>query len=482
MLTVSEPMRFSEYFKLGISGDKLEFVDIYAYQDIPLFLDPYGISNMRTPWSRSCEEYITGFFQYLIDSINVGDRKAITKLINALHEVNEVALGYSVDEPGGRGIGPVQGQEILTAFENSEAAKSGDIRDIADCALMIPGINRDKISDITANILKKKLVEFTAGICKKYKIPTKQVPVNNAFDYETLSFISYYADLPVINGRPKILLPKKSVRRNPQLSKDKYYRDFVLEFLRAEHEHAGDSLATMLKNGTLVVRIKDLKERFPLTTDFLYNFSKEHPGVLEKYKEALRTSAGRDTVPILPTIRKQLSAAQRVEIMKDIKPGKEEAGRFHKLSADNLSHIMGDRLVDPSIEERINDGRKRIDIKFNNADERGFFRDLNALYHVQCPKIFVECKNYKEDPKNPEIDQLLGRFSPRRGMFGILICRSVEDKQLLLQRRRDAVHENKGFIIVLDDTDIENLLKMRDVTDEPGIDAFLKAKFDQLIM
>ncbi len=263
---------------------------------------------MRTPWSRECEEYITGFFQYLVDSIRVGNIRACRTLLDALHEVNEVSLGYSSESPEGRGIGLKQGREILTAFENSEAAKSGDIRDIADCALMIPGINRDKISDITANILKKKLVQFTGEMCKKYKIPTMRVPVNNAFNYETLSFTSYYAELPVIDCRPKILLPIKSVRRNPQLSKDKYYRDFVLEFLRAEHEHAGDSLATLLKNGRIVVRLKDLvKERFPLSSEFLYDFSKKHPKVLENYKEALRRSAASDTSPVLPTIRKELT-------------------------------------------------------------------------------------------------------------------------------------------------------------------------------
>lgn len=252
-----EPPRFSEHFGLKVKSEDLDFLDIYANQDIQLFLDPYGISAMGTSWSRRCELHITGFFQYLIDSIKVGDKKAINTLLNALHEVDEVALGYSSGKPSGRGIGTVQAKEILTAFETSQAAKSGDIKDIADCALMIHGINRDKISDITANILKKPLIEFTQEQCKKYGIPVKKVPVNNTFDYDTLSFTSYFAELPVVNGLPKILLPISSVRRDPQLSKDKYYRNFVLEFLRAEHEHAGDALASILKNGRVLVRKKD---------------------------------------------------------------------------------------------------------------------------------------------------------------------------------------------------------------------------------
>ncbi|MBK8621042.1 MAG: hypothetical protein IPN79_04615 [Saprospiraceae bacterium] len=217
-----EPPRFSEHFGLNVKSEDLEFLDIYANQDIQLFLDPYGISAMGTNWSRKCELHITGFFQYLIDSIKVGDKKAIKTLLNALHEVDEVALGYSSGKPSGRGIGGIQAKEIQSAFESSQAAQSGDIKDIADCALMIPGINRDKISDITSNILKKPLIEFTQQQCKKHGIPLNRVPVNNTFDYETLTFTSFYAELPIINGLPKILLPITSVRRDPQLSKDKY--------------------------------------------------------------------------------------------------------------------------------------------------------------------------------------------------------------------------------------------------------------------
>lgn len=477
-----EPPRFSEHFRLSTKSEDLDFLDIYANQDIQLFLDPYGISAMGTSWARKCELHITGFFQYLVDSINIGDKKAIKTLLNALHEVDEVALGYSTGKPSGRGIGNVQAIEIQAAFESSQAAKSGDIKDIADCALMIPGINRDKISDITSNILKKPLIEFTQLQCKKHNIPTKRVPVNNTFDYDTLSFTSYFAELPVINGLPKILLPISSVRRDPQLSKDKYYRNFVLEFLRAEHEHAGDALASILKNGRIVVRIGDLKKKFPMSTDFLYKFSKDHPKVLDKYKDELRRTAKRKETPTLQPNKKVLTAIDRASILSDIKTGNDDASNFHKLSFDNLIHIFGVRFSNPDSEVKINNGRKRIDIVFNNSNNNGFFKDLNQLHQIKCPKIFIECKNYGKEIGNPEIDQLQGRFSDKRGLFGILLCRSIEDKQKMIERCKDVMNDRKGFIIVLEDADIVALLKLKDLQDENEIDNFLTKKLDKLIM
>ena len=477
------PEKFSDYFNLKVNQDEIDFLDIYANQDIQLFLDPYGISAIDSKWSIDCENQITTYFQYLIDSIRDGDKRTVKKLLNALHEVDEVALGYSSNMPSGRGIGPKQATQIQLAFENSEAAKSGDIKDIADCALLIPGISSDKISDITSNILKKQLIEFTQKQCKLHSINMHKVPINNAFDYTKFDFISYYTELPVINGKAKILLPINSVRRKPELSKDKYYRNFVLEFLRAEHTNAGDSLASVLRNGRVMVRIADLKKRYPLRTDFLYKFSKEHPQILEKYKAELRRTASlRNSKPTLNPKKRILTAKERIRILNDIQPGNTDATNFHKISFNSLIYIFGERLLNPYREREINDGRKRIDIVFDNNDNFGFFNKLNVLHKIQCPKIFVECKNYGREIGNPEIDQLQARLNKRRGMFGFLLCRSIENKRTLIQRCKDVMHDEKGYIIVLNDSDLSVLLNLKDDKNEQGIDKFMSEKLDELIM
>lgn len=476
-----EPQKISEYFGLD-KNIELDFVDIYAYQDIPLFLDPFGISAMGTNWAKECETQIATYFQYLVDSLKTGDRKTTTKLLNALHEVNEIALGYCAGIPKGRGIGPEQAKEIQAAFETSEAAKSGDIRDIADCALMIPGISRDKISDISANILKRKLVEFTQIQCDKYKIPTKRVAVNNAFDFNNFTFSSYFAQLPVVGDYAKILLPISSVRQDPELSKSKYYRNFVLEFLRAEHQHAGDSLSSVLKNGKIVVRIKDLKEKYPMNVDFLYEFSKEHPNILDKYKSELRRTALKKGKAQLETKRKILNALERKSIMESIKSGTNDATDFHKIAYDNLIHIFGERLSNPSMEQEINQGRKRIDIIFNNVDKKGFFNSLNEIHHLKCPKIIVECKNYGKEIGNPEVDQINGRLNSKRGRFGIIICRAIENRKRLIERCKDLMNDNGNYIIAMDDAEIIKLLEFRDKKNEKEIDEFMERKIDELIL
>lgn len=185
---------------------------------------------------------------------------------------------------------------------------------------------------------------------------------------------------------------------------------------------------------------------------------------------------------MLETKIRILTANERIQILANIKVGNDDATNFHKISFDNLIHIFGVRFSKPNREAEINDGRKRIDIVFNNNDKDGFFGQLNTLYHVHCPKIFVECKNYGREIGNPEIDQLQTRFSNQRGKFGILLCRSIQDKTTLIQRCKDVLHDRQGYIIVLDDNDIATLLKFKEAGDETKIDDFMKKKLDELIM
>ncbi|MEF3083659.1 hypothetical protein V3391_15690 [Luteimonas sp. SMYT11W] len=73
----------------------------------------------------------------------------------------------------------------------------------------------------------------------------------------------------------------------------------------------------------------------------------------------------------------------------------------------------------------------------------------------------LNAKNYGKEIGNPEVDQLAGRFSPSRGKLGILVVRSVENKALLLKRCKDTANDQRGFILVLDDADLAELIKQR---------------------
>src|SRR5262249_57162528 len=58
-------------------------------------------------------------------------------------------------------------------------------------------------------------------------------------------------------------------------------------------------------------------------------------------------------------------------------------------------------------------------------------------------------------------DQLLGRFSERRGQFGFLICRELTDKSRFIDRCNRAARDGQGYVIPLDDADLTTLVEAR---------------------
>ena len=123
-----------------------------------------------------------------------------------------------------------------------------------------------------------------------------------------------------------------------------------------------------------------------------------------------------------------------------------------------LEFIFYPHISNPKKEVEINDGRKRIDIVFNNTSKDGFFYDLFDKYDIPANFVIVECKNYSSDIKNNEIDQLLGRFSKQRGKFGISTSRMASDYTTLIKRCNDIYRDTENLIIPLLDNDIYKIL------------------------
>ena len=166
--------------------------------------------------------------------------------------------------------------------------------------------------------------------------------------------------------------------------------------------------------------------------------------------------------------------------LKSIKPGNKNANVFHHFIAEVLEIVFSPQLRNPVIEHKIHDDRKRIDITFTNVSSKGFFNILSSQ-GIVCPFVFFECKNFSNDPKNPDIDQLVGRFSDKRGRFGVLVCRHIEDRSRLLKRCKDVLNDNNGVIICMDDEDIGRLIEMRAEKCFQEIDDYLFQRYRDLV-
>lgn len=259
-----------------------------------------------------------------------------------------------------------------------------------------------------------------------------------------------------------------------------YYNDDVLAFLQAYHLEAGSSLVQLLRNGKRRVTKKSLKERNPLSKEFLYEFSKAHPDVFEKYKKRNRDLREIDDSVLEPS---PLSSIERITALrlKHIPTGAEHAGAYHDAMIGVLEALFYPSFMYPRKEQELHEGRKRIDITYSNAARSGFFHWLHAVQKVPCSFIMVECKNYTADPQNPELDQLSSRFSVQRGQFGLLACRTCSNRKLFQQRCRDTATDGRGFILLLTDQDIERLLSLKIAGSEQKFNEWFDEQFRALV-
>jgi len=163
-----------------------------------------------------------------------------------------------------------------------------------------------------------------------------------------------------------------------------------------------------------------------------------------------------------------------------ISPGRIHSSEFEEAIEVLLTAIFSPVLTDPECQCPIHENRKRIDITYRNAAIGGFFRWLAV--HYAAAHIFVEAKNYGKDVANPELDQLAGRFSEQRGTVGILVCRGFENKDHFLRRCRDTANDKRGFIIPVDDGDLEVLVRGRTDPNQDLEFPLFRDRFKDLVM
>jgi hypothetical protein len=194
--------------------------------------------------------HIVSFFQTAIEAIHANDHDRAKRILANLSEPNETRLGLSKAKPSGRGVSGKQAFDLYEALVDSEAAKAGILTEIAECDLFIPGISTDKVSDITTNVIRGPLVEYTQRQCELHGIALHpDIPAGKFWDMDLLDWTAHYARLPVWQDQKILLVPKASVRFRLSFDSQEYFNHFVLDFLQVEHLRAGSALVETLKNG-----------------------------------------------------------------------------------------------------------------------------------------------------------------------------------------------------------------------------------------
>lgn len=486
-------MRIANALKLDKKQHQIAFVNIDLKTDIPLFIDPLAFQDDPSFFAEKCRADIESFFSAVLDAAQSNDVARGLTLLSALEEPNETHLGLSQGKPRGRGLNRKLARAIFSNMCASKAVDSGLVSDLTDAFMFIRGIGPDIVSDMTTNIIRKHLIEFTQEQFNFYNIPIdSEIPVGLIWDASGSRWLDNSIDfIPIVKKQKILLVPKQIVRWRKDFEKAgrKFYTEFFVNFIRQRELMSNGPLVTLIeKRGIVVdkkVYRKDIEHLHPNNKSTAEQFAVDHPEIYEKFKKSLSRHNPLSDLALMSyqedSYRENEFCSEAAVSLKNMPPGKRHSTDYQHLMVGLAHFLFYPSLTNPVLERPINSDRKRIDISFDNSAPAGFFSRLRTDPFFLSREVMIECKNYSEDVENPELDQMIGRFDPRRGRFGIIFCRSISDQKKADNRCSDAFKSAQGGVILMTDDDVISLLEADMLHRQARVESLLQAKFRRLL-
>lgn len=208
---------FSDWF--DVAPELLEeygAFNISLINDLPLFIDPFLLFTSENPKYRRLHDDVIEYLRFLRDQAVAGtvDRGLLHSWY-MFPEVKQLWLGFSLRGNSGSGLGAdfakALHDNLNVIFKNFGSEQITHGSHLEKVCLIRNGVGRDNISDFTANLIKKYLLEYTQTFARQH-IATglrKTVAVPNVqFDYEAQVWCSGKFDLPYALDDYVILSPR----------------------------------------------------------------------------------------------------------------------------------------------------------------------------------------------------------------------------------------------------------------------------------
>ena len=267
-------MQFTEQFNIA-RGAADDWFDPVLSLDTPLFIDPFLIyAAERGEFIGSHAEIIT-FFNSMFKMIAAanGDRNSLSyrKAIGDLRfpEVQDLCLGYTATGTRGSGSGKEIARDIAGALEEAIAAGLVRLSHFEEIGILREGIGPDRISDITAWLLRKRLMSYTQAACDRHpSIPTQEVRIGRAYyaiDLEVWAAATARLPINPHNNKPILLVPKAYVRELPTIN--------TLGFWDYCMSHESEALRNDFN--------RDVCKR--VSKEDIIKVARRHPRVVEEY-------------------------------------------------------------------------------------------------------------------------------------------------------------------------------------------------------
>lgn len=435
-----------------ISQFEVDFVIPRVGKDLPIGIDPFLLFKSREPQLSELHELLLGAFNKGIKFISDGDLDK-AKLLFDFPEVEEVGLGYSEKGKKGSGVGTYLSQLIIETLVDSPALQERGVRHIEEMQLVSLGIGPDRISDITANLLKEYLIEYTQKQCKLWDIPLAVgVPVNHIFDFESYTWRDDYYDLPIspVDSSPILFVPRRIVRTLPWINYQDFFRMEFSAYLRAKRV-----------KGRLAEKSSSQNQQKKISKKQAVSEARNNIERIERYvttKESKREEA-QPSLSYLDVSSLVKESAQLKSKLSQMEPGTRDASKYQRVVLEVLNFLFNPELIDGETEVGTVDGTERRDIIFTNDSDGSFW----SYIRTEHSSIFImfEVKNAKK-LNNLYFNQVATYLGDRLGRLGFIVTRNtLEEAQ---EKKAFSIYNDSNprkVILTLSDNDLCNMIDMK---------------------
>lgn len=441
-----------------ISQYEVDFVIPRVGIDLPMGIDPFLLFKSRDSQFADLHAAILVAFTRGIELIRSRQTHKARQLLD-FPEVGEIGLGYTKKGKQGTGLGEFLSELLLETLSDAPALLERGVRHIEEMQLVSVGIGPDRISDISANLLKQFLIDYTRKQCRLWDIPmTSGIPVEHIFDFDSFSWYDGYFDLPLspIDSSPMLFVPRRIVRVLPWINYEDFFRMEFSSYLRAKR------VRSRLQDQKRAVTPSPMRSKPQVVA-----LARIEVDRIDRYVSS-KEAAASQAQPSLNYLEPQTidpEAQSLKDRLNSISPGREQAAAYQRLLLEILNFLFTPDLTDGEMEVKTIDGTERRDIIFTNDSDKSFWTYLRNEHSAVF--LMFEAKNTLA-VDNMHLNQTATYLGDRIGRLGFIVTR--KPLQVAQTRKVFSIYNDshpRKIILVLTDEDLLHMIDMRASSNDP---------------
>lgn len=427
--------RLTDFFNIPVTQEKLDFAIPFIDEDIPLYVDPFLLWKSPSMQDNSLHSLISNSFNHLGYLVNNDRENEAVEILKELSECSEVGLGTSKTKKGAK-IGDKLAKETLSLFKYIPQVKKNGFIHFETIQMLIDGISKDRISDISCGLIKSFLIDYTIQSSEENKIPLSKKNKLKIYNNRSNSFKEEDVFLPQNpnDGQPIIFVPKRWLRYIPWINYDDYFNSFYIK------------------------DIDDKIDKNELDRIKILRYNRENYDAVKSYVE-IKEREQKDCFndPLFKQIP-VISAKRKLSELKKIPNGLVNGAdkKYENVISQLFASIFYPNLDFADSQVRTDSNVSIRDLIFYNNKSLPFLADIYDTY--DCRQIIMELKNVRELERE-HITQLNRYLSESFGRFGILVTRNTPPKRIQ-KNLIDLWSGQRKCILVLTDADVELMVNL----------------------